>query len=743
MAVTAEYLVVLRDAFSAAAERIAKAAQLAKTNVGHMGQAANEAERSVASAASALMRAGGSMVGLQRDAAGAQKAFVGVGTAARQAAAEVVAARDSAWAKAGFARGPDGLWVRPSPNDAPGGGGFLNKAFGAWFGAQLGSMAVHGADHLVGRAASVDTMREKMRYALGGDLNAVEAAYQKAFELSGRYKNTSVAENLKIIDDLRANLPESFDHILKESTEPFVRLHGFFKAWEGGRHVAKGEQALKDISIAIRSGELMGNLSGADLAHHAQQVAAARIVFGEKFKLSEYFMAQKVAAAAINAADDTFKHVDFPVLVQALGQRAGMGLATLYNKTVGGIMVRQNSAELWRELGMVDMSQVRLDKKGRIDPRSLVGKNWLKGGDLAGTNPTEWINRVLIPHLAPKVGFDGELWKKTWEAGAVHRLAQLQKAIDRNKLSKVLAGLGYDRTAVMEMDELILRAPNILRDREQMKKVLRDIEKYASYDKAKQAFGAQVDRLFLALTGKEFTPAIVGMIDELAAAVSRLADAANGNPLLGKGIMIVTGLIAAIAAVKALTWSMRVLGVTAAMSHGWRFLAWLTGASAAATRLGFALRMIRGLSVIGMIGYEAWQHWDKLAPIVERVANALKSMGKDVAGWWNNSDEYKKRMEDYAKGQSAWEQKNPGGFWGLLQDRIYGPKGIAASTASSMLSGAVAEREITVRTTLDPIKVEAPPSVRVEVTGSGISGNGNIPLSVKAPRGQATPEASR
>lgn len=580
-----EYIIGLRDQFSSVAAKVSAEAQKSAAALSKMGAAANTAERSL----NAIKGSPGlSAVAKQADAASASLNRMAAAEATQAKAREAYANK----ASIGIAKMRAEREAAEKASSAAAGKGGRFGLFDAWAAWSMGSAALHGADKLVGRAGSIDTMLEKLRYSTGGDEAAVREAYEKAFSMSGKYKNTTVLENLHMIDDLRANLPESMHHILGESLEPFVRLHGFFKSYDGGKHKGAAESALKDIGIAIRSGELMGNLSGEDLARHAQAIATSRIVFGEKFKLNEYFTAQKAASTAINAADDTFKHVDFPALVQSLGQRAGTGLATLYNKTVGGIMVRGASAEAWRALGLVNMDQVSLNKAGLIDPKSIVGKKWLKGDP--GTNMLEWMMGTVVPAIGRGAvkGLDGGAFKDAWKAGDVEKLVKLTKDIDRNSLSRVLAGLGYDRTAIMEMEEMILRAAAIARDRAQFAKSLKDIENYSSYEKSKQAFSAQVDRLFQALTGREFIPWVKKTVDDLSSSVGDLAAKVDQNPLLGRVI--------------------NAAGMSTAALLAGRLLSTLTG--------------IRALGPIGAalgVGAAVYSNWDQLSATWEKLKAAF------------------------------------------------------------------------------------------------------------------------
>lgn len=420
--------------------------------------------------------------------------------------------------------------------------GAVNKALGAYLGYQIGKGIVHGADHTLQRVGDVEAMREKLKWSMGGDKAGADAAYAKAMELSGKYKNTSVIENLHIIDDLRANLPESMDKILGDIADPFVRMHGFFKAWEGGKHAGKAEGALKEVGAAIRAGELTGAMTGDLLAQHTQALANAKVLFGEKFKVQEYFQATQKAATMLSAADATFKYVDFPVLVQRLSQGGGVAARGMFQKLVAGSTVSQSTAEAWRKLGLVDESQVELDKNGRIKASQLPGKAWLKGGDEYGVNMTDAIMTKLVPALSEKGGIaalQGQKLAMAWKAGDVESVVHILEAFRHDQknlveLSRAVTALGKDPKATQGIEELILGAASILRDRQRGLAIQKNLEDFESYDKAKQSVSAQADRLWQSVMG---TGTVQRALNKLAGWLGSAADAVTkaDNWMRGRG----------------------------------------------------------------------------------------------------------------------------------------------------------------------------------------------------------------
>ena len=407
-----------------------------------------------------------------------------------------------------------------------GGGGFMagagNKAMGAYFGYQIAKGGLHAVDSVVSKVGDVSAMREKLTWAMGGDKAGADAAYAKALELSGKYKNTTVLENLHVIDDLRANLPETMDHILHDAADPFVKMHGFFKAWQGGKHAGTAEHALKDVGAAIRAGELTGISSADDLVKHTQAIAKARILFGEKFSVPEYLQGVQKSATALSSADDTYKYVDFPILLQRLSQKAGVALRVGFQKFVAGATVSQEVAENWRKLDLVDMDKVKLDKGGQIKAASLLGTSWLKIGDELGVNSADAIMTKVVPALAEKGGLkDLAGLDEAWKAGDVERAAQIMKKFRANagnmvKLSQAAIGLAKDPSAALLLEETITGAPSNLRERQRSKAIDGNVEKFSTYDKAKQELSAQADRLLQTVAGDD----VDGLLGKAASAAA-------------------------------------------------------------------------------------------------------------------------------------------------------------------------------------------------------------------------------
>lgn len=435
-----------------------------------------------------------------------------------------------------------GTWS--AKKDAKGGEGntvvgWGGKLMNTWAGLQLAKGFVHGVDSTLEPLAEVDTIRRKLALALGNDDSAFEMADKSldlAKQLSGKYKNTKIAENMHIIDDLRANLPESMEEILGHSTEPFVKMHSFFKGYAGGKHGDVGHQVLKDIGIAIRSGELLGNIGAEDVAKHAQALAVSRVVQGEKFNLQQYFTAQRYANQSLPGASDEFKYVIFPSLVNRLGSRAGTGLATLYNKMVGGISNKGYALDYANSLGLLDPAmlasgEIKQSKKGGIMPQALPA-GAIVGQKAAATDPHLWVMDTILPALAKgkKLGQfmteDAKALSNAWKTGNVAELAKMVKKINKQDLTQALTPLGADRMAVNQLFETIMGLPSFLREKNLFDKLMGfDTDSYRDYNKAKQEVAAQADRLVQEMTGKDFIGNVTAALGVLADHFNRATEA--------------------------------------------------------------------------------------------------------------------------------------------------------------------------------------------------------------------------
>jgi hypothetical protein len=775
MAGTVNYEVILR-----VREAIASAIQLGKSFAGlqqaatRMGGGVEKAEASIASMARSLS----SFVG---QAWKAQEGFLGIGKAAERSASQVTAAHtrmgQRIYALESAARGRMSHYGM----GALGTGGVA--AYGLWAGAHIG-------DKLVQRAASVDTMLSKIRLAVGGNESDVTAAYNKAIELSGTYQNTTVAENLKIMNDLRANLPETFAKIVNESAAPLVKLHSFYKAWEGGKHADVAQKSVEAIGAAIRSGELLGNATGEDLARHAEAIARGYVTFGDKYNVKSYFQGTQKAAAALVGASDQYKQIDFPILLQRLNQGGAAALQQI-NQRISGARLFGANLENFRALGLVNMDEFGpgdFNKQGKLKAGSALGKDWLRNSTEWRTNLTDAIFKNLVPALSQPMingkanplfvaGFKGQEISEAFAAGNIEKVTRLLTEARKTpgvagRLQTALTGLSSFPTAQRALLETILGGGTILLHRQQYKGIS-DPSGFTSYDMAKQKLAAQADRFWQILTGRKFVPFIGAGLGMIANAFKEVGNAMQSSPMLrtliegaaaGAGIVAAGGLLGMLG---------RAIGLGGAGLFAGRVgLLGLQGAAAGVGAivsrfavLNSLLRMFRMGAALAIAPY-VLANWNNLGSIVGRIHASISAIVHAMKDWWGNTDAYKKRMDDAAKAQKQYEEetKKPG-YKGPLQ-RMF-PQGLDTDLRDFLYQGlfghprppdsdgrhdrdsygplermrqSMLDQKIDIRASEGaPIKVLVEVHGRLDAVQGQGQGSGQVPLAVTHTRGQAMP----
>ena len=799
MSMTVEYLINLGGNAIAMAEKFAKAFVDVQNSAGTMGAATNKAEGAINALGGSLGRAAASASAASKALAGTKAEITAVGAAAKAQEASIAAFRATAARNMAtkFASNPAYMpggakYMAPGGGGMGGGGavaagpGMGGHMLNAYFGAQVLGMVGHSIDHIVEKAAAVDTMRQKI--AMSTNQGSADQAVDRAMELSGKYTNTTVEENLKIIDDLRANLPEKMHKIIAETAEPFVKMHSFFKAWNGGKHAGDAEKSMQDITAAVRSGELTGEITGEMMAKHAQALTVAQVTFGGKFNVPQYLQAVQKTSTALSASNDTFKYIDFPILVQALGQGGGVALRGLFDKLSSGNKVTQATAENWRELGLVDMSQVgKLDKNGKIKANQLLGKKWLKGD--YGTNIADGIMTDLVPALVNKK--DGKLkdlagLDTAWKEGNVEKATAILTKFRENQqnmveLARAAAGLAKDPKAAQALEEFILRSSDILLRRNAAQEIEKNMKQLENYDNAKQGVAAQAERFWISLTGREFVPAITAGLTKVAHGFTAITNAMNANPMfktavqwtaIAGGVLMVVGALKMLATMTGLSHGMGLIGRLIAGAGSIAVGASALGRMAAAARL---LSGVTGIGAALALGYDVYQNWDKIASAAERLVAALKALktgdmsglkafGKETAGFLAGKEEGKPqdwglagKAYDWMRGPSSlnnsatrldlqrYNAKHDGNALGAFGPH-YSETRERLSHAKDVIGKA---RDTRVKVTISPIVVHMPASVPVAVTVTGTingpvqgTGSGSVQTSATAPRGTATPDLS-
>jgi TP901 family phage tail tape measure protein len=199
----------------------------------------------------------------------------------------------------------------------------------------------------------------------------------------------------------------------------------------------------------------------------------------------------------------------------------------------------------------------------------------------------------------------------------------------------------------------------------------------------------------------------------------------------------------------------------------------LRGALADIVTSALTLRGLTGIGLALFIGYEVVQHWDAVKAAIGGAAEMMQKLydaAKKSAELWKETGS---PFADTTKAEAARQEHmkatdNPG-FKALmaayfrtfdasdyLGDMAKGTvnrkamsayhmsRELAANPAPGVAAAAQAQAQrvqVESFVRLDPVVVQAPPSIQVNVTGQingPVNGSGTIPLSTNAPRGQAS-----
>ena len=634
----------------------------------------------------------------------------------------------------------------------------------------LGNSAVRGLDHIVEKAADLQTIQAKLAQA-GVSAGELQRGTTKSFALAGKYRNLSATEVLELINDARTNLIGSFDDIL-QNIEPLTRLGAFMKAFDGGKHAGKHKDLLNELNFAMQSGELLSKVSAKEIGQHAEMMGVMKVAFGSKFKAAQYLTAQRNTNSALLSMDDEMKYAFFPALAQSLGVRAGTGLATMTNKLLSGIMIRDSSVKLADSLNLLDKGTYSINGKGKVT-KAADGLRW-NNQDLYAANPVRWIYEELLPKIQGKVrGLDAAAFNKAFETGDQHALEEIIKHIDKGDLTRVLGQLMYDRTAKNFIEEAIVMAAKILKDKSQIDRVNRNFDAFNTYDKSKQGFFAAFDD-FLSIWAGPMVAIASRRLDQLASVLTRINNFGARNPGLVSWVSWLA-MMAAVAATAALTIGALVLGLrvlgsllgaSSLIRYGGGLLGGLmaggagaaaagAGVAVAAARYGRVAAALRGLWAIAsrvtvaltalqvafMVGEPIVAHWTAIAARLKAIwadmIGVFKSLGSSEKGATGKAAEKLSRTtgkayDDYGDWLKQTEfadwvysilpQIRPGldgmalaGVQGVNPDRT---RPWAMTGGADSIPAGEAQREISIRSQVD-VTQSVPLTGNVNVTVQG------------------------
>ena len=408
--------------------------------------------------------------------------------------------------------------------------GSLNRVQAAAFGAVqaiAGFAMLKGLDRLIERGNELTRVMRNMEQA-GASAVQVKHADDEARRLTSIYRNMSRVDVMHAINDARG-IFGSQDTAIHE-VPGIIRAGSFLRAYQGEEKGKGSHSALMaEMSAALKSGEIAGKITPAEMFKHIDGLVAMKVAFGEQLKIGQYLTAQRHAGAAARNWSDDFRYGIFGALVQENGPNAGTMLATLGNKVVGGSGWTTAAAKNAMNLGLLDPDKVEYDKNGRV---KRIKPGGVKGWETFADNPQLWVDKFLKP--------------------LVERSSK-----DPARQQQLIASIFPNQNASKAVTEMIQQGTKFHKDAALANDAYRKLqnggaEKYTagSWDYQKQAFATQLDNVIVAV-GSALVPKATENLAALNEQLIKMSTWA-ANPehagtieAIGKGIAVIgTALIA-------------------------------------------------------------------------------------------------------------------------------------------------------------------------------------------------------
>lgn len=354
-------------------------------------------------------------------------------------------------------------------------------------------------------------------------LNMGEAVTRDAEKFASGMKTygTSMRDNLGLLRDAQTILGD-FEHA-KMVTPILAQMKFANAAMYGEEGGAMNERGFMDMMKVV---ELRRGLSSPEAfkgqANRIQQVLTAT---GGRVKANEYLNLIKTGGVAAKAlSDDVFYYKMEPLIQEMGGNRIGTGLMSAYNNLVLGRTTVQTAKELNR-LGLLDPKHVEYNKIGMIK-RILPGG--LKDGGLMQSDPTAYLEKVLLPAFAAK-GI-------TQEKDVLQELG----LIFSNRTASQLFSTMYLQMANIKKNEALNRgAMNIDQLDAEARKTMagKQVELHAKWRDVLKELGTAV------------LPIAIKAVEGLTGVIKGAVAFAKEFPTLTKGLTIAFGVLAGLVAV--------------------------------------------------------------------------------------------------------------------------------------------------------------------------------------------------
>ncbi len=259
--------------------------------------------------------------------------------------------------------------------------------------ALAGGAIIKGMASIVEHGAKINHEFELMKNQ-SFDITEINKSMTAAMQVSSIVQQTTVAENLKHIRELRYAFGETQDatKYLEIVSKANVVANSYSEKF--------GISGMKDQVFDLVKGEEMKGLtaSPSDFTSMMDVWVKAMVASGGKVTAANFLGTMKYARTAGLMWDETFMGQFLPRLMQeySTGGSGGSGgpgnaLMSAYQAIVSGKMTKV-AGEQFEAMGLAHSEHIKGSSSAHI--------TGMKGRDLFMSNPYEWVQSVLMPALA-------------------------------------------------------------------------------------------------------------------------------------------------------------------------------------------------------------------------------------------------------------------------------------------------------------------------------------------------------
>jgi hypothetical protein len=435
-------------------------------------------------------------------------------------------------------------------------------------------MAFAGTEILRGVGVAVKAAEElvheqvKLRMA-GEDSAAVAKATGKAWEVAFSAPGTGVAQNMRVLGDLRGLFGS-----LKEGEQVLPRFAEFQQVLAGvtGKSDEKAggimAQAL-DLMGAVRFDPNTGELIADRFSEYMNQAMAAVINNRGRVGPEQILNFVKRGGTAAKAMNPQQLFADMSVLIESMGgENAGTAVTAMQRQFLSGIMTDRNF-DLMRMIDMTEGPAGKIKPKERaaaaaamqremeggatINPASLVkvAPRGIKGSDrLARGDYSGFVIDVLVPQIKKFLEKSGQEVNDTNILALLTRVGSTAPG-QRGAAELYLSQQQRDRERRMQGD--------IAKDPNKAVQTLRETDPEFARNRLQNAW-----KNLQASIGVQGIPLFVKSLNLLSDGLDRLTKVVNENPEaarnllniaagLGVALVVIGGLAVVVAAVGAIT----------------------------------------------------------------------------------------------------------------------------------------------------------------------------------------------